>query len=42
MLEKGWDINVIMKYIFSILLGFLACATRAKKTLGVLLGWVKF
>jgi len=32
MLEKGWDINVIMKDIFYYFFGvFAACATRAKK-----------
>jgi len=44
MLENGWDVNGIMKFIFYILWFFLACATRAEKTQtrGVLLGWVKF
>jgi len=44
MLEKGWDINVIMKYFLLFFWVFPACATRAEKTqtLGVLLCWVKF
>jgi len=42
-LEKGWDINVIMKYMFYYFEFFPACVTRAKKTqtLRVLLDWVK-